>query len=222
MLSIRRDRVSQDNPLSVILSEGEAVVELLRVECNEQAKACVRRTRGISLGVFVSSCKKSYIMWADSKIPYEIPSSLSLLGFGSDRRRLAAHSLSKTSTSLRMTDRGIVRRLTKGSPSGGAPAKRVRGEWKSPLRLASRATSPKGRGFFSSPRSGEHSSPLLFILRSRISSRSDFIHRRWISSGGEGKPRRQDIIAWAAKPTPGRGFEEVYKRERQEPESVLQ
>ena len=34
--------------------------------------------------------------------------------------------------------------------------------------------------------SGEHRSPLLFTLRSRISSRSDFIHRRWISSVGGG------------------------------------
>ena len=41
-------------------------------------------------------------MWTDSKRPYEIPSSLALLGFGSDRR-LTAHSLSKTSTPLRMT-----------------------------------------------------------------------------------------------------------------------
>ena len=52
---------------------------------------------------------------ADSKIDWETvnkarvgvyPSSLSLLGFGSDRR-LAAHSLSKTSTSLRMTIGGL-------------------------------------------------------------------------------------------------------------------
>ena len=64
-------------------------------------------------------------------------------------------------------------------------------------------------------------SPLLFILRSRISSRSDFIHRRWLSSVGEGVPRRQDIIAWAAKPTPGRGFEEVHERKGQRPKSVL-
>ncbi|MBQ2249451.1 MAG: hypothetical protein II326_04685, partial [Clostridia bacterium] len=33
---------------------------------------------------------------------------------------------------------------------------------------------------------------------------------------------RQDIIAWAAKPTPGRGFEEVYERSGQRPKSVLQ
>ena len=45
-------------------------------------------------------------MWQDSKRPYEIPSSLSLLGFGSDRR-LAARSLSKTSTPLRMTGEGL-------------------------------------------------------------------------------------------------------------------
>ena len=87
----------------VILSGGEAVVELLRVERSEQAKACVRRTRGISLEILLSSCKESNIMWKDSKRPDEIPSSLALLGFGSDRRRVAAHSLSKTSTSLRMT-----------------------------------------------------------------------------------------------------------------------
>ena len=62
--------------------------------------------------------------------------------------------------------------------------------------------------------------PQIFILRSRISSRSDFIHRRWISSGGEVLPRRQDIIAWAAKPTPGRGFEEVYTRAGHKPKSV--
>ena len=41
-------------PLSVILSGGEAEVELLRVECNEQAKACVRRTRGISFEILLS------------------------------------------------------------------------------------------------------------------------------------------------------------------------
>ena len=99
---MRRDHVSQNNPSPVILSGGEAEVELLRVECNEQAKAHVRRTRGISLEILLSSCKESYIMWKDSKTPNEIPSSLALLGFGSDRR-LAAHSLSKTSTSLRMT-----------------------------------------------------------------------------------------------------------------------
>ena len=50
-------------------------------------------------------------MWQDSKRSYEIPSSLALLGFGSDRR-LAAHSLSKTSTSasppLRMTGEGLL------------------------------------------------------------------------------------------------------------------
>ena len=96
---------SRTIPLSVILSGGEAEVELLRVKRSEQAKACVRRTRGISFKRFVSSCKESYIIWQDSKRPDEIPSSLALLGFGSDRR-LAAHSLSKTSTSLRMTDRG--------------------------------------------------------------------------------------------------------------------
>ena len=64
--------------------------------------------------------------------------------------------------------------------------------------------------------------PQMFILRSRISPRSDFTHRRWISSGGEVFPRRQDIIAWADKPTPGRGFEEVHERERHKPKSVLQ
>ena len=41
-------------PLAVILSGGEAVVELLRVERSEQAKACVRRTRGISLEILLS------------------------------------------------------------------------------------------------------------------------------------------------------------------------
>ena len=51
-------------------------------------------------------------------------------------------------------------------------------------------------------------------------------HREAISSTAGGYHpsaafRRQDIIAWAAKPTPGRGFEEVYERTGHKPKSAL-
>ena len=131
----------------------------------------------------------------DTKRFNEIPRVLRTHAFA-----CSFHSTRKSSTAasppLRMTDRGIVRRLTKGSPSGGAPAKRVRGEEKpSPSRQAVPPL-PKGEAYFSCSRAGEHSSPLRC-----------WGFMRWMRSASV----RQHPV--------GRGFEEVHERERQRPKS---
>ena len=106
---------------------------------------------GISFGVLLSFHMMLLFLQEDTKRSSEIPRALRTHAFAYSLRSIRKSSTT-ASPPLRMTDRGIVRRLTRGSPSGGAPAKRVRGEEKALSVTLTRATSPTGeRLIFLSP-----------------------------------------------------------------------